>query len=193
MGHWGVHCKLSDFVWGSYVWLWDPRVFLIPIPFPFYQELKLASHKLAVQNSLYYVVLFSIHHLWWWWWWACLPTRNGVFWSLEQLDYIEDWMEPRHGGWESEVVHILADSSCHCEGSEIAMGMFLQGVCGTDITSIQVYPLSYVILQSQNSALVVVPGHVFFGLCKHGPGLQECGIHPVSELVDSLELGFYLV
>ena len=28
--------KLSDFVWGSYVWLWDPGVFLIPIPFSFY-------------------------------------------------------------------------------------------------------------------------------------------------------------
>ena len=40
--------KLSDFVWGSYVQLQDPRVFLIPVPFPFYQELELASHKSAV-------------------------------------------------------------------------------------------------------------------------------------------------
>ena len=55
--------KLSDFVQDSYVWLWDPGVFLIPIPFSFYQELELASHKLAVQNLLHYVVLFSIHHL----------------------------------------------------------------------------------------------------------------------------------
>ena len=45
-----IHCgapgcivELSDLVWGSYVWLWDPGVFLIPIPFPFYQELELAS------------------------------------------------------------------------------------------------------------------------------------------------------
>ena len=116
--------KLSDFVPGSYVQLWDPGVFLIPIPFPFYQELELASHKLAVQNSLRYVVLFYIHHLWWWWW-MCLLTRNGVLWSLEKLDYVEDWMELRDGGWELEAVHVLANSLCHCEGSEIVMGKFL--------------------------------------------------------------------
>ena len=124
---WGTRVcvvKLSDFVQGSYVQLWDSRVFFIPIPFPFYQELELASHKLAVQNSLHYVVLFSIHHLQWLWW-MCLPTRNGVLWSSEQLDYVEDWMELRHGGWESEAVCILANSLCHCEGSEIAMGKFL--------------------------------------------------------------------
>ena len=77
--------ELSDFVWGSYVQLWDPRVFLLPIPFPFYQELELASHKSAVQNSFYYVVFFSIHYLWWRWWMSLL-TWNGVFWSLEKLD-----------------------------------------------------------------------------------------------------------
>ena len=48
----------------------------------------------------------------------CLLTRNGVLQSLEQLDYIEDWMEPRHGGWELEVVYILANLLHHCEGSE---------------------------------------------------------------------------
>ena len=124
---WGTRVcivKLLDFVQGSYVQLWDPGVFLIPVPFPFYQELELAPHKLAVQNSFHYVVLFSIHHLQWWWW-TCLPTRNGVLQSLEQFDYIEDWMEPRHGGRESEAVCILATSSCHCEGSKIAMGKFL--------------------------------------------------------------------
>ena len=54
-----------------------------------------------------------------------LPTRNGVLQSSEQLDYVEDWMELRHGGWESEAVCILANSLCHCEGSKIAMGKFL--------------------------------------------------------------------
>ena len=62
-----------------------------------------------------------------------LPTRNGVFRSSEQLDYIEDWMEPIHGGRESEAVRILANSSCHREGSKIAMGKFLRGTCGMDI------------------------------------------------------------
>ena len=68
-----------------------------------------------------------------------LLTRNEVFQSSEQLDYIEDWMEPRHGGWESEAVCIPANSSCHCEGSEIVMGKFLRGTGGTDITHVQVY------------------------------------------------------
>ena len=116
--------ELSDFVWGSYVWLWDPRVFLIPIPFPFYQELELASHKLAVQNLFHYVVFFSIHYFQWWWWMS-LPTWNGVFWSSEKLDHIEDWVKPRHGGQELEVVCILTDSSCHREGSKVAVGEFL--------------------------------------------------------------------
>ena len=100
-----------------------------------------------------------------------LPTGNGVLWSLEQLDYVEDWMEPRHGGQELEVVCIPANSLCHCEGSEIVMGEFLQGTCGTDITCIQVHSISDVIFQSQNSVLVVVPSHAFFGLHKGGPGL----------------------
>ena len=130
----------------------------------------MASHESAVQNSFHYVVFFSIHHLQWWQW-TGLPTRNGVFQSLEQLDYIEDWMEPRHGGQESEAVCVLANSSCHWEGSKIAMGKFLQGMCGMDITHVQVYSISDVIFRSWNLALVVVLGHVFFGLCEGGPGL----------------------
>ena len=31
-----ITTELSDLVQGSYVRLWDPGVFLIPIPFPFY-------------------------------------------------------------------------------------------------------------------------------------------------------------
>ena len=62
-----------------------------------------------------------------------------------------------------------------------------------DITCIQVYLISDVKLQSQNSALVVVPSHVFLGLPEHGPCLQERGVHPVSEFVDSLQSGFCLV
>ena len=54
-----------------------------------------------------------------------LPIRNGVLQSLEQLDYIEDWVELRHGSQELEVVCVLADSSGHCEGSEITMSEFL--------------------------------------------------------------------
>ena len=127
MGHQGVHCRiveLLDFVWGSYVQLWDPRVFLIPIPFPFYQELELASHKSAVQNSSHYVVFFSIHYLQWWWWMS-LPTQNGVFWSLEKLDQVKDWVKPSLGGGGSELVCVSTDSSCHCEGSKVAVGKFL--------------------------------------------------------------------
>ena len=115
---WGIRVcivKLLNFVQGCYVWLWDPRVFLIPIPFPFYQELELASHKSAVQNLLHYVVLFSAHHLQWWWW-MCLLTRDGVLQSSEQLDYIENWMELRHGGWELKAVCVLTNSLYHCEG-----------------------------------------------------------------------------
>ena len=55
---WGARVcivELLDFVWGSSVWLWDLRVFLVSIPFPFYQGLELASHKLAVQNSFHYI------------------------------------------------------------------------------------------------------------------------------------------
>ena len=100
-----------------------------------------------------------------------LPIGNGVFRSSEQLDYIEDWMEPRHGGRESEAVCIPANSSCHCEGSEIAMGKFLQGTCGMDIACVQVYSIPDAIFRSQNLALVVVPSHAFFGLHKGGPGL----------------------
>ena len=62
-----------------------------------------------------------------------------------------------------------------------------------DITCIQVYSISNVIFWSQNSALVVVPSHVFFGLREHGPCLQECGVHLVLEFIDSLKLGFWLV
>ena len=119
-----MHCKFSDFVWGSYVQFWDPGVFLISIPFPFYQELELASHELAVQNTFHYIVFFSIYHLQWWWWMG-LPTTKGVLQSLEQLDYVEDWVELRHGSWELEAVHIPADLLGHCEGSKIAMGKFL--------------------------------------------------------------------
>ena len=49
------------------------------------------------------------------------------------------------------------------------------------------------ILRSQNLALVVVPSHVFFGLCEGRPGLREHGVHPVLEFIDGLELGFWLV
>ena len=80
-------------------------------------------------------------------------------------------MEPRHGGQESEVVCIPANLSCHHEGSKIVMGKFLQGMCGMDITHVQVYSISDVIFQSRNSVLVVVLSHVFFGLCKCTPGL----------------------
>ena len=62
-----------------------------------------------------------------------------------------------------------------------------------DITHIQVYSISNVIFQSQNSVLVVVLSYVFFGLREGGPGLREHGVHPVSEFVDGLELGFWLV
>ena len=130
----------------------------------------MASHESAVQNPFHYVVFFSIYHFWWWWQ-TGLPTGNEVFWSLEQLDYIEDWKEPRHGGQELEAVCVPANSSCHCEGSEIAMGKFLQGTRGTDITRIQVYSISDVIFWSWNLVLVVVPSHVFFGLHEGGPGL----------------------
>ena len=64
---------------------------------------------------------------------------------------------------------------------------------GTDITCVQVYSIPDMILWSQNSALVVVPSHVFFGLHECGPGLRECGVHLVSEFIDSLESGFWLV
>ena len=120
---------------GGNIQLWDPRVFLILIPFPFYQELELASHKLAVPNSFYCIVFFSIHHFWWQWWMSLL-TWNGVFWSLEKLDHVEDWMKPRHGGWESEAVCIPADLSCHCKGSKVAVGEFLQRMCDADVTHI---------------------------------------------------------
>ena len=62
-----------------------------------------------------------------------------------------------------------------------------------DITCIQVYLISDVKLQSQNLALVVVPSHVFLGLPECRPGLQEHRVHPVSEFIDSLQLGFGLV
>ena len=73
------------------------------------------------------------------------------------------------------------------------MGKFLRGTRGTDITHIQVYSISDVIFWSWDLALVVVPSHVFFGLREGGPGLQERGVHPVSEFIDGLELGFWLV
>ena len=41
--------------------------------------------------------------------------------------------------------------------------------------------------------LVVVPSHVFFGLCECGPGLREHGVHLVLEFIDSLKSGFWLV
>ena len=62
-----------------------------------------------------------------------------------------------------------------------------------DIAHVQVYSISDVIFQSQNSALVVVLSHVFFGLHEGRPGLQECGVHPVSEFVDSLKSGSWRV
>ena len=65
-----------------------------------------------------------------------LPTRNGVLQSLEQLDYIEDWVELRYGSWESEAVCIPADLSGHCEGSEIMMSEFLRRMCCMDITCV---------------------------------------------------------
>ena len=73
------------------------------------------------------------------------------------------------------------------------MGKFLRGTHGTDITCVQVSFISDVIFWSQNSALVVVLSHVFFGLHKGRPGLQEHGVHPVSEFIDSLKSGFWLV
>ena len=95
----------------------------------------------------------------------------SYIWSSEQLNYVEDRMEPRHGGWESEVVCIPAYLLHHCEGSEIAMGKFLSGMCGTDITCIQVYLISDVKLRSWNLVLVVLPSHVFLGLPERRPGL----------------------
>ena len=62
-----------------------------------------------------------------------------------------------------------------------------------DITCIQVYLISNVKLWSQNLVLVVIPSHVFLGLPECRPGLQECRVHPVSEFIDSLQLGFCLV
>ena len=54
-------------------------------------------------------------------------------------------------------------------------------------------PYLQLVFQSQNLALVIVSGNVLLGLCKCRPGLQECGVHPVLELVDSFESGSYLV
>ena len=62
-----------------------------------------------------------------------------------------------------------------------------------DIARVQVYSISNVIFWSWNSALVVVPSHVFFGLHEGGPGLREHGVHLVSEFIDNLELGSWLV
>ena len=73
------------------------------------------------------------------------------------------------------------------------MGEFLQRMCGTNITRIQVYLIPNMILWSRNSALVVVLSHVFLGLRKCGPGLRECGVHLVLEFIDSLESGFWLM
>ena len=73
------------------------------------------------------------------------------------------------------------------------MGKFLQRMCGTNITRIQVYLIPNMILWSQNSALVVVLSHVFLGLRKCGPGLRECGVHLVLEFIDGLKSGFWLV
>ena len=69
-----------------------------------------------------------------------LLTRNGVLQSLEQFDYVEDWMELRHGGWELEAVCILADSSCHYEGSE-QWASFCKG-CVVQISLMSKYTLS---------------------------------------------------
>ena len=41
--------------------------------------------------------------------------------------------------------------------------------------------------------LVVVPSHVFLDLCEHRPGLREHGVHLVSEFIDSLKSGLWLV
>ena len=62
-----------------------------------------------------------------------------------------------------------------------------------DNARIQVYSIPDVIFQSWNSALVVVPSHVFFGLHEGGPGLLEHGVHLVSEFIDGLKSGFWLV
>ena len=72
------------------------------------------------------------------------------------------------GSWRWYVFQL---THCITEGSEIVMGKFLQEMCGMDITCIQVYFISDVILWSQYSALVVVLSHVFFGLCECRPGL----------------------
>ena len=61
-----------------------------------------------------------------------------------------------------------------------------------DITCIQVYLTSDMKLQSQNSVLVIVPGHVFFGLC-YRLGYQRLMTELLSPMVVMLEgLGFNL-
>ena len=45
----GVHLiELVEFVWGYNILHQDPQIFLIPVSFPFHEELEVAPHELAV-------------------------------------------------------------------------------------------------------------------------------------------------
>ena len=38
---------------------------------------------------------------------------------------------------------------------------------------------------------IVIVGHVILSLCKCGPGLCECGLHPIRELIHSFQSGWW--
>ena len=52
--------EFIEFIWGRNVLLWDPRIFLISVPFPFYEELNPPSCELAVQDLFHHIVFFPI-------------------------------------------------------------------------------------------------------------------------------------
>ena len=64
-----------------------------------------------------------------------------------------------------EVVCVPANSLCHCEGSEIAMGNLCEG-CVVWISLASKYTLS-----TPEPELSVGWSYIFLGLRKHGPGL----------------------
>jgi hypothetical protein len=127
--------EFTKFVRSGDIFLRDPCILFVPVSCPLYKELKLASYKPAVQDFLYYVVLFSIDNLRWRWRMSS-SSRNRVFRCREKLHNVEDGVESGHGSQKSETVHILPYPPLHHIRFEVAVGRLLRRTCGADITHV---------------------------------------------------------
>ena len=83
---------------------------------------------------------------------------------------------------------LITDFFDHWEGTESSMRELPRGSGGVDVTSVQEYLVSGLILRGWGSPSVIVFRHIIFGLNQGRFCLLQCGFHSRLEFVHGLHL-----